>query len=159
MALEADYYFAHPYASWQRGLNENSNGLIRQYLPKGCDFDAVSDEYLARIMARLNHRPRKCLAMKTPYEVFFGKSHCCTSEFNPPEVLWREKILLCSGSICFITSLVRLFACFNGGLLSWRCGWSRRWVLSAGTLCLHCMDWKNSDGKISHNKADLTPKP
>ena len=83
-ALEADYYFAHPYASWQRGLNGNSNGLIRQYLPKGYDFDAVSDAYLALIMARLNHRPRKCLAMKTPYEVFFGGSRCCTSEFNPP---------------------------------------------------------------------------
>ena len=83
-ALEADYYFARPYASWQRGLNENANGLIRQYLPKGCDFDAVSEEDLALIMARLNHRPRKCLAMKTPHEVFFGENRCCTSEFNPP---------------------------------------------------------------------------
>lgn len=91
-ALEAYYYFAHPYASWQRGLNGNTNGLIRQYLSKGCDFDAVSDEYLARIMARLNHRPRKCLAMKTPFEVFFGENRCCTSEFNPPISAYRDKI-------------------------------------------------------------------
>ena len=87
-ALAAYYYFAHPYASWQRGLNGNTNRLIRQYLPKGCDFDAVSDAYLARIMAWLNHRPRKCLAMKTPYEVFLGESRCCTSEFNPPSMVF-----------------------------------------------------------------------
>lgn len=88
--LEADYYFAHPYASWQRGLNENSNGLIRQYLPKGSDFDELSEERLAWMMDRLNHRPRKCLAMKTPYEVFFGEMDCCTSEFNPPVVVKKH---------------------------------------------------------------------
>ena len=74
-ALKADYYFARPYASWQRGLNENTNGLIRQYLPKGCDFDAVSEERIQWIMDRLNHRPRKCLDMKSPYEVFFDENN------------------------------------------------------------------------------------
>ena len=79
-SMEADYYFADPYASWQRGTNEHHNGLIRQYLPKGCDFDAVDDEKIQWIMDRLNHRPRKCLAAKTPYEVFFGKE--CPLRFD-----------------------------------------------------------------------------
>ena len=72
-ALCAKFYFAHPYASWERGANENANGLVRQYLPKGADFTAVTDAELAHIMQRLNTRPRKCLDMKTPNEVFFGK--------------------------------------------------------------------------------------
>lgn len=85
------YYFARPCASWQYGLNGNANGLIRQYVPKGCDFDAESDAYLARIMARLNHCPCKCLAMKMPHEVFFCEICCCISEFNPPERLLVRK--------------------------------------------------------------------
>ncbi|MBA3662366.1 MAG: IS30 family transposase [Gammaproteobacteria bacterium] len=57
--LNADFYFAHPYASWERGLNENTNGLIRQYLRKGCDFSDVNDDDLIIIMDKLNNRPRK----------------------------------------------------------------------------------------------------
>lgn len=72
-ALEAKFYFADPYSPWQRGTNEHTNGLIRQYLPKGCDFDALDDETLRKIMDKLNHRPRKCLGMKTPHEVFFAE--------------------------------------------------------------------------------------
>ena len=53
-ALEVETYFATPYHSWERGLNENTNGLIRQYFPKGTDFDAVSDEEVARVEALLN---------------------------------------------------------------------------------------------------------
>lgn len=71
-ALDADCYFAHPYASWERGTNENTNGLIRQYLPKDRDLKNVSIEEETRIMDKLNLRPRKCLDFKTPYEVFFG---------------------------------------------------------------------------------------
>jgi len=71
-ALGAKFYFAHPYASWQRGTNENSNGLIRQYLPKGTDFTTVTRRNLRVIMDKLNNRPRKCLGMKTPNQVFFG---------------------------------------------------------------------------------------
>ena len=71
-ALDAKFYFARPYASWQRGSNENANGLVRQYLPKGSDFAVVTDAELAHIMQRLNTRPRKCLGMKTPNQVFFG---------------------------------------------------------------------------------------
>lgn len=68
--LNADFYFAHPYASWERGLNENTNGLIRQYLRKGCDFSNVTDEVLTSIMDKLNNRPRKSLGYATPNEVF-----------------------------------------------------------------------------------------
>lgn len=71
-ALDADCYFAHPYASWERGTNENTNGLIRQYLPKSRDLKNISIEEESRIMDKLNLRPRKCLDFKTPYEVFFG---------------------------------------------------------------------------------------
>lgn len=69
--LNVDCYFAHPYASWERGTNENTNGLIRQYLPKKCKMNKVSTEKEIFIMDRLNLRPRKCLDFKTPFEVFF----------------------------------------------------------------------------------------
>ena len=57
--LGADIYFAHPCASWARGINENTHGLIRQYFPKGTDFNEVSDEHIKQIMDRLNNRPGK----------------------------------------------------------------------------------------------------
>lgn len=69
-ALGLDFYFAHPYSSWERGTNENTNGLIRQYLPKGTEFKAVNDETCDFIMNRLNNRPRKCLGYRTPKQVF-----------------------------------------------------------------------------------------
>lgn len=62
-------FFADPFASWQRGTNENTNGLIRQYFPKGTDFSKVSYQRVAKIAAKLNNRPRKCLGYKTPAEV------------------------------------------------------------------------------------------
>lgn len=62
-------YFAHPYASWERGTNENMNGLIRWYLPKGTDFSKIDKEQIAQIEFLLNSRPRKCLGYKTPLEV------------------------------------------------------------------------------------------
>ena len=65
-----DTFFAAPYASWQRGLNEQINGLIRQYLPKTRRFDDVTDEELALIEKRLNHRPRKRLGFNTPADEF-----------------------------------------------------------------------------------------
>lgn len=71
-ALSAKVYFAHPYASWERGTNENTNGLIRQYLPKNRNLTTLSAAEELMIMDRLNLRPRKCLAFKTPFEVFFG---------------------------------------------------------------------------------------
>lgn len=78
-ALDVDAYFAHPYHSWERGLNENTNGLIRQYFPKQTDFSEVTDEEIEVVMNALNNRPRKCLGWKTPNQVFFG--------INPPVAL------------------------------------------------------------------------
>ena len=72
--LDADFYFARPYASWQRGTNENMNGLIRQYFPKQCDFKTITDKEIQIVMHRLNNRPRKCLGYKTPNEVFFEET-------------------------------------------------------------------------------------
>lgn len=69
--LDAHIYFAHPYASWERGLNENTNGLIRQYFPKNRDLTTVTESELEYVMEKLNHRPRKTLGFRTPYEVFF----------------------------------------------------------------------------------------
>ena len=69
--LNVDVYFAHPYSSWERGTNENTNGLIRQYLPKSRNLTSVTTEEEMLIMDRLNLRPRKCLDFKTPFEVFF----------------------------------------------------------------------------------------
>ena len=72
--LNLDYYFCHPYSSWERGLNENTNGLIRQYVPKGKPFNHLNRDRLKQIARNLNHRPRKTLGFKTPYEVFHEMS-------------------------------------------------------------------------------------
>ena len=69
-ALNTDFYFANPYHSWERGLNEHTNGLIRQYIPKKSEFGNISKEEIVTIQNRLNHRPRKSLNYKTPFEVF-----------------------------------------------------------------------------------------
>ena len=65
-----DVYFAHPYSPWERPTNENSNGLIRDYFPKGTDFNTISKERLKEVQNELNERPRKVLDMCTPKEVF-----------------------------------------------------------------------------------------
>lgn len=70
-ALHARIYFAHPYASWERGLNENTNGLVRQYFPKKSDFVPITNAELNRVAELLNNRPRKTLGYRTPNEVFF----------------------------------------------------------------------------------------
>lgn len=69
--LQADFYFAHPYASWERGTNENTNGLIRQYFPKDRDFTTTTPQEISTAMHRLNNRPRKRLGFMTPNQVFF----------------------------------------------------------------------------------------
>jgi IS30 family transposase len=70
--LDCKYYFCHPYSSWERGLNEYTNGLIRQYFPKGSSFQDISAERIQEVENKLNHRPRKTLGWRTPYEVFYG---------------------------------------------------------------------------------------
>ena len=69
-SLKADVYFAHPYHAWERGLNENTNGLLRQYFPKKMDFRTIDDKSIQHAMERLNNRPRKTLGYVTPNEVF-----------------------------------------------------------------------------------------
>jgi IS30 family transposase len=69
-ALGIQTYFADPYCSWQRGSNENFNGLLRQYIPKKRRMETVTDGVLTMIENRLNHLPRKRLGFKTPCEVF-----------------------------------------------------------------------------------------
>jgi len=69
--LNADFYFAHPYSSWERGANEHTNGLVSQFFPKGSDFTKITQKDLKRVERRLNNRPRKCLNMKTPNQVAF----------------------------------------------------------------------------------------
>lgn len=70
--LAAGFYFAKPYHAWERGLNENTNGLVRQYFPKGTSFARVTPAAVARVQNKLNSRPRKVLGYKTPNEVFFA---------------------------------------------------------------------------------------
>ena len=72
--LKCDFYFAHPYSSYERGTNENTNGLIRQYFPKNRDFRTITHSEIIHAMKRLNNRPRKRLGYKTPNQVFFGES-------------------------------------------------------------------------------------
>jgi IS30 family transposase len=76
--LDTHVYFARPYAAWQRGTNENTNGLIRQYLPKRRNLATLTGPEIRRIENRLNHRPRKCLGYRTPHEVFYNARHQLT---------------------------------------------------------------------------------
>jgi len=68
--LSLQIFFAHPYHSWERGTNENTNGLLRQYMPKSSDLSLVTDKQLRSYVCALNHRPRKCLGYRSPFEVF-----------------------------------------------------------------------------------------
>jgi IS30 family transposase len=78
-ASHSKAYFAHPYSSWERGLNENTNGLIRQYFPKGSDFSLITKKDVKTVMDKINNRPKKCLGFKTPNQIFLG--------INPPVAL------------------------------------------------------------------------
>jgi IS30 family transposase len=70
--LDTGFYFAKPYHAWERGLNENTNGLVRQYFPKGSSFANVTSEDVERVQNLLNSRPRKTLGFQSPNEVFFA---------------------------------------------------------------------------------------
>jgi IS30 family transposase len=74
-ALKAPIYFTHPYAAWERGLNENTNGLIRQYFPKKYDFARITNADVQLVAELLNNRPRKTLGYRTPNEVFFKERY------------------------------------------------------------------------------------
>jgi IS30 family transposase len=77
--LQLTFYFAHPYAAWERGTNENTNGLLRQYFPKKSDFKIVSKKKIEQTSSKLNFRPRKTLRFKTPFEVFYNTTVALTS--------------------------------------------------------------------------------
>jgi IS30 family transposase len=78
-ALQAAFYFVHPYSAWERGTNENTNGLIRQYFPKKTDFSKVTFQEVLAAANKLNQRPRKCLDFYTPFEVFLEQSVALTT--------------------------------------------------------------------------------
>jgi IS30 family transposase len=70
--LNAGFYFTHPYSSWERGLNENMNGLIRQYIIKGSDFDLYSDEFIRLVQNKINRRHGEKLAFQSPSKIFYA---------------------------------------------------------------------------------------
>jgi transposase, IS30 family len=71
--LEIDYFFANPYCSWERGANENLNGLVRQYFPKGSDFSLITEEQVKIVVSKLNNRPRKRFQFNSPNQVYLQK--------------------------------------------------------------------------------------
>ncbi|MCY7423015.1 MAG: IS30 family transposase [Chitinophagaceae bacterium] len=72
-SLDIDFFFARPYHSWERGSNENLNGLIRQYIPKKTDFNTITDEYVKHVESELNNRPRKRFNFETPNDIYKKK--------------------------------------------------------------------------------------
>ena len=76
--IDIPIYFCEPSSPWQRGTVENTNGLLRQYLPKGADFDHLPPAWVAAVENTLNHRPRKTLRYRTPHEVFYKKTAILT---------------------------------------------------------------------------------
>jgi transposase, IS30 family len=74
-ALKAKIFFATPYHAWERGLNENTNGLIRDFFPKGTDFSTIPSAEVAKVERLLNARPRKSLGFRSPQEVFNSLVH------------------------------------------------------------------------------------
>ena len=83
-------YFANPYSSCERGVNENMNGLIRQYFPKDRELTGVTREEVEHAMERLNHRPGKTLGFRTPYEVFFSTHTPLTVSLGRSRTLWQD---------------------------------------------------------------------
>src|SRR5262249_11301389 len=84
VATNVQVYFCDPRSPWQRGSNENTNGLLRQYLPRGTDFSRISQSYLNAIAMRLNQRPRKTLGFQTPADRLQAVLHC------PVERTWKS---------------------------------------------------------------------
>ena len=74
-ALKAKIFFATPYHAWERGLNENTNGLIRDFFPKGTDFSTIANAEVAKVERLLNARPRKSLGFRSPQEVFHSLAY------------------------------------------------------------------------------------
>ena len=89
-ALKAKIFFATPYHAWERGLNENTNGLIRDFFPKGTDFSTIANAEVAKVERLLNARPRKSLGFRSPQEVFnssLTRKVLCAGNLNPRKVI------------------------------------------------------------------------
>ena len=71
--LDLQFFFAHPYSSWERGLREHTNGLVRQYIPKETDFKDVTNQDIKKYQYKINNRPRKVLMFKKPKDLFYQK--------------------------------------------------------------------------------------
>ncbi|MFV0521118.1 MAG: IS30 family transposase, partial [Mangrovibacterium sp.] len=69
--LDCEFYFAHPYSSWERGLSEYTNKLVRQYIPKKSTFNPYDNEFVKQVQYKINRRPRKILDFETPKDLFF----------------------------------------------------------------------------------------
>ncbi|MDR3189932.1 MAG: IS30 family transposase, partial [Lactobacillaceae bacterium] len=67
-------YFPDAHSPWERGTNENTNGLVREYIPKSTDLSNFTSDEIKKMVSKINNRPRKCLGFKTPFEFFFNKS-------------------------------------------------------------------------------------
>ena len=102
-ALDCQGFFARPYHSWERGFNENSNGLLRQYFPKGMALNAVSKNDVTAATEAMNHRPRKCLAFQIPWEVLTQLTH------PKRKIITRGALMGCirQGLSSFISSFFR----------------------------------------------------
>ncbi len=82
-ATDLDIYFCDPHSPWQRGSNENTNGLLRQYFAKGSDLSVYAPDYLEHVSRKLNNRPRKRHGFKTPAEML---DHLLSEPVNPTDV-------------------------------------------------------------------------
>lgn len=91
--LSTPIYFCQPYTSWQRGTVENTNGLIRQFYPKHCDFWQVTDEDICRVENNLNNRPRKTHGYRTPYEIHFAKTDKLIKEKSTYQKQRKQRVV------------------------------------------------------------------
>jgi len=85
--LKTSFFFTHPYSSWEKGSVENSNKLVRQYIPKKTNFDTINDIEIKQIQYKINNRPRKKLNFYSPKEIFFpkfAKHKSCIQMLNLP---------------------------------------------------------------------------
>ena len=107
--LKASFYFCHPYSSWERGLNENTNGLIRQYFPKQTELAKITNEQIFEVEEKLNNRPRKTLGYKTPNEAYFKGQE----QLRKVALTTRIQVIIKRGVFCVTEFSSRRFFNFS----------------------------------------------